>query len=712
MTVRPVLAETTAYQTTISMTQNSSTIQLPPSPVRPTAPLGVATIVLGLGICAMLVLWSLDAIAHAHPNRLPNLTDRGKLYFYPEYDLHVYVVGTIISTFLAVVIGMLWRRRMQADPARMKQVDRRLLLLQLLLLFCLIVLQVVRLPLWIGVAICLPATIWAWTVGFKKERKESLDGRRKSWSTLQARKYGWKLRTILDLLAVASLAFYCFVPSMDDLILSVEVRDACHHWDQYLMAPALAFRHGKSLGLEANTQYGVGWPLLLATMSSGAKNLEYIPGLRIAAGSMFLYFIGLYFFLRVWLRSCPWALAGTWLAFGLHVFFGGGPILLNYPSSTILRYSMDIACFAALLGYNRSRRNLFAILAGIAAGLAVLFGTDTGIYLTAAVGCYAVGCAVARPSRRLVMAVAWGACSWLTMVLVGLSAASRMSILSIQFWKGWSEPLWVYGGGLGSLPIAGMGWSNRSVLVLVMVIFVYLFVICRMFLRLAQRTETLDGILRATIATYGLGAFILFITRSASQNLYHPIIPCCILLTAEALRYTRLLGRRYPFVSNLASPIALTASFGLLIAAQKGHPHPGIMDKATMEETRRIAAAPRSYRIPDRLRWFSVLPQMKQWFAEGKKVGLLGPGETPCLVAADVPPYWKYSPLCENLCFRDQVNELRLELQVRPPDVAVIPVSGSCDPIYHEVIEALRKELKQGFRLDKTANELEIYYRQ
>jgi hypothetical protein len=600
----------------------------------------------------MMALWSLKAVAFASSVQVTDMTERGKKHFRPERDFQVYAVVSALTIGISMLVNHLHAKRKRRN-------------------------QEINLP---------GRQAGSWLARSSKDR--------------------WWTRTGIDLIAFGSIAFYCWVTNFGELIELVKYRDAFHHWDHYLMGPALQFRHGKSLGTEAFAQYGVGWPMLVTALS-GRHALDYGMVLKLAAAAQFLYFLGLYFFLRAWLRSCTWALAGTWLAFWAHVFLGGGIDLLIFPSSSILRYFFDIACFAALLGHARSGRLLFAGLAGAAAGLAVVFGTDTGIYLTAATSCYAAACVYMRPSRRLIGSIAGGVFAWLAVTLLGLGIASRGSFTSSTYWLGWSESLWVYGAGLGSLPIRDLGRSPFALATLALVLFVYLFVVCRMMTRLARRTETFEGILRGAISTYGMGTFILFISRSAFQNLFHPIVPCCVLLTVEAYRYTRLWGRRAPAVSKYAGAVAIFGALGLLLAAQRGLPRPGLMDEAL----RRSVLSQTMPRLEDRERWLQLTPRIKQWQAEGKQIAILGSQDTGCLIEADVTPYWRYSPLGEQMVFWKQVNNLKQGLRNAPPDVAVIPGPGNGEALYRDVVEALRSELMGDFRLGETTGGLEIYYR-
>ena len=78
------------------------------------------------------------------------------------------------------------------------------------------------------------------------------------------------------------------------------------------------------------------------------------------------------------------------LTITLHLFNGGDrdSIIWSFPSSTLLRHPMDVWFFIAALRYVRSRRKLWAVLAGVAVGLAIFFETDTGLYLTVTFGAF------------------------------------------------------------------------------------------------------------------------------------------------------------------------------------------------------------------------------------------------------------------------------------------------------------------------------------
>src|ERR1043166_8877677 len=116
---------------------------------------------------------------------------------------------------------------------------------------------------------------------------------------------------------------------------------------------------------------------------SSLSALTYSNLLRVAIIYACLYFFGIYWLLRA-LRGGPlWAAAGCIAAAATHLYFGFPPYDLcwRYPSGTVLRYAMDVWFFLALLKHLQTGRRIWTMIAGAFVGLALLFETDTGIYL-------------------------------------------------------------------------------------------------------------------------------------------------------------------------------------------------------------------------------------------------------------------------------------------------------------------------------------------
>ncbi len=117
------------------------------------------------------------------------------------------------------------------------------------------------------------------------------------------------------------------------------------------------------------------------------------------------------------------------------------------PSLTVLRWAFDVWCFAALVQYRNTRRPVWAVLAGASVGAALVFSTDTGLYLAAAVAFYGICAAWSDGQAALRLRGAFASAAAVVVLLGGLAAAARGGVITGEFWSGWLEPFATTGAG-------------------------------------------------------------------------------------------------------------------------------------------------------------------------------------------------------------------------------------------------------------------------
>ncbi len=196
--------------------------------------------------------------------------------------------------------------------------------------------------------------------------------------------------TIMGLLVAAFLA----IPDISLLSGNLFRGERCHHWEYYALGPALQVRAGRALGSEAYSQYGVAFPLFLAGIDPIVP-LRFDNLLRWSVGFGCVYFTGLALLLRVLLRDRLWAAIGTLVAVNLQCFRGViGPVIWVFPSSSVLRYGLDVWFFLALCLHIRTRNRGWVAVCGAVNGLAILWEMDTGIYLLGVSVLYSIASAV------------------------------------------------------------------------------------------------------------------------------------------------------------------------------------------------------------------------------------------------------------------------------------------------------------------------------
>jgi hypothetical protein len=256
----------------------------------------------------------------------------------------------------------------------------------------------------------------------------------------------------------------------------------------------------------------------------------------------------------------------------------------------MMRCPFDVWCFIALILHWRSKRRLWAVAAGTATGLAVVFSTDTGLYLGAACGFYWLGLLWLEGDKRSRVKdiFSFGASS-IGVLLAALLLAGRGRIFSSAFIRGWLESLLEFGGGFAQLPMATV--PNAVTMVAFVVLFLsYLvfvaFALTRLLHHRARHVEVFNGFL----AVYGLLFLLHFVGRSGDYTPFRLWIPLALILLnlagrayghagsyvrsrwGEARRYRVLV--RLPYLAvGLAAAVLLAAPRSWLVEPILAYPN-------------------------------------------------------------------------------------------------------------------------------------------
>lgn len=489
---------------------------------------------------------------------------------------------------------------------------------------------------------------------------------------------------------LALLALLVFVPSPEGILWRCYADDHFHHFDFYAVGPALAWQHGLRLGADFYTQYGVGWPVVLAVLTSAAHALNYSNFIRIEVAAGCLYFLVLFLFLRTWLRSRGWAIAGLLLTLQLAMFtYGGDGIKWMWPSSTVMRYVFDVTFLAVLLAHARSGDARLGPVAGGVLALQLLFSTDVGLYLMLASGAYLV-CAARRPEpafgpvpmRRFALGAVF---AFLVAALGGFAIANQGALPDGAFWVGWAESLIVFGGGIAHLPIAlELGRSAVFDLLLLAILVTYFRTAASALGACIDRSVTQDQAVRATIAVYGMGSLLLFIGRSHHDNLTHVTVPFCLLLASAARSLEPAAGTGRKRWLNVAARNGLSAVLTLAIfveAAAMGYPN--VVDVA-VGIGRTVVPDPSWTRrsgdvippmSPEMTADFRQVTDALRAASDGgrRSVAVIGADETSYLLEAGIAPYFRYSPVLMSVLYWNQVQALDRRITETPPHWIFVP---------------------------------------
>jgi hypothetical protein len=536
---------------------------------------------------------TLAAILLAKPpsRHLSMLSDWGRFLFYPEHDVVLYVAGILFALSLSVALSWVWSRRLKVRAPSASPV-RWLVWLGLqagvaiggTAVFMVVFLRL-RVMLFTGptgyllhglkvpraylaafaalILISLASALGGQTTRGSKAAPQRVilpddEGRRSRSHRLSP----------ADLVVPLAILAVVYVPQWRQMSGRFFLDDILVHWDFFAMGPALAFSHGRALGSDAYSIYGVGWPMFFGWLSSWIP-LSY--GRMIQIGSIYagLYFTGVYLFLRLLVRRPILAALGTGLAMLPLFIWLHGLIIWRVPNVTPLRWAFDIWCLIALQRYLATGKRLWTVVAGAFVGLALFFTIDTGLELSAAVGFFWL-CAFwlrdGQPGRWSAFLGCIG--SGLGVLVVGLAIASRGTLPTSRFLTGWLEAPLEFGGGFGMLPMAT--WTGKGTMIsFALLVFIDLSLVGYSMARLlhgkARRFEMFNGVL----ALYSLLVLVKFLGHSDDSIFPRLLTPAAIVLTNLAgLVFDRAgweVIRRWG--NSFKSRIARAAPYAVVLAA-------------------------------------------------------------------------------------------------------------------------------------------------
>ncbi len=511
----------------------------------------IGPVVLAISSAVQLMIWLWRAFWYREidESQMERYTSLVRPMFQADNDKPIYLGGAALTVVLATLVYLLWRRRVRkivrVEESQGKTDYKSVLPVRAQLHFwaaaVVVLLPIFRIDAmgWnLGSAILgFAALVLLYLLPLRLLRPPY------PWPTLPP-VWRWGAGLWLALALVIALLY---IPHAEFVSGFNYQLDRYTHWNAYAMFPALAYRNGGALITEHYAQYGVGWPLVLAGLSRFTP-LSY--GLAIRMGVIWgcIYYGILFYFLQSLLRRTSWAFTGLALALFLQCFGGMvGSHTWALPSGTVLRYSVDMLFFLACLAHARSGRAWLGMRIGALAGCGLLFGIDTGLYLTVCLLFYLV--AVTRLQSRAVGLrgavgfVAGATAAFLAIATAGLWVASRGTLFQAKFWSQWLEAVVEYGGGISDLPIADSMGNWCSYLILAFVLISYLVAILWMLERLWFRKATAEDLITGLVALYGMATLLLFVGRSDPPYLRNVSIPFCVVLT-------RLLLVVYQFVTE------------------------------------------------------------------------------------------------------------------------------------------------------------------
>jgi hypothetical protein len=224
---------------------------------------------------------------------------------------------------------------------------------------------------------------------------------------------------------------------------------------------------------------------------------------------------------------------------------------------------------------------------------------------------------------------------------------------------------------------------------------------------------TAADLIQAQIGVFGLGTFILFVHRSHPFNIYHVAVPFCALITVFL---SNLGGRAAPeghprakVLRRICAALPWVGVYLLCLAFMDNpnvHAYPSLFGHvfAGAGASARKSSAPTFAQArQDELRLAADLRRLTQ--GGTRSIAVISGYETPLLVQADLPPYFRYSPL--KLSHQHQVELVRQDFAARPPDIVAVLRPG----LDQDMSEMWTELLRGDYSRDAKSGEWEIYHR-
>lgn len=489
------------------------------------------------------------------------------------------------------------------------------------------------------------------------------------------------VRALPHVLAVIAVGSLLYVPDYRAMAGTFWTGEHFHHWHFYAVLPTYAYLSGLVPVLESYSQYGLGLPIILGNLCRLTGGFSHASIVWLGMTYGVLYFVALYVLLCAWLRDWRWGMAGVAFALLLQQFLGLAPpaVLWQYPSSTVLRSPFDVWVFLLLTGHVYRHSPGYLISAGLIAGVAIFWESDTGIYLAASFVAY---CTYLWFDDTASGGWSWmGTGKYAAMVVIAPIAFFFLTWLSVGgaissavFWNRFFEPMQLFRSGFGMLPMPAPAWGTLHVFLTPGLYVLVALLALITALRLSAQPWR-GGYVLGALGVYGLGVYHQYIGRSHPWNWFHVCIPFVILTTAlihialQRLemrlrdRAPREFGARVVVRGAQLAPLILLGTAIVLLTAAPGlRSYPGLLsgrwsipglawDSPGMGFRTLGGQAPRD-------RFVAVAARVSQIVPATAPVAILSEFDSVLYVMTNRRPFSRFVPLYPAVALDSQADEV------------------------------------------------------
>ena len=442
------------------------------------------------------------------------------------------------------------------------------------------------------------------------------------------------------------LVLCLWVPDVQKVLGRVFVWDQFRNWDTTIMLPGWGCILKEVLNTDIISSWGMGAVIFISRCSGMLGGFDYAHVLTLLMGMVIAYYLLLYIFLKVWLRSILLAVATVAVAIKVQMFHTGiSPLIWIYPQDTAVRHWLDIPVLWCLWEYSRSSQHKYLGLAGLGIGAALAWAFSTGLCLLAAFWGYLIFLATVPEYRSGVFegfkqvrrTVFYGLIPLAVMGLILFLLQGR-AVFQAVFWKNVFEPwlLFLHGVGTQSFYICLYDRHFFAFITsfVIPVIYAWTLIIVAGEVYLKKRKGT--DLFLVPLCVYGLSLYVHYLARATISHYYAVGIPVVMVLGFWASKAEGLMssGMRLKVFLMIAA-----GAWGALLTNILFVYYPNTFDMARMDWKPEIDLYQTQFKFDQDA---SMIDRL---VPEGQKVAVISSFETGILMQARRKPFFYYAPL-------------------------------------------------------------------
>ena len=511
---------------------------------------------------------------------------------------------------------------------------------------------------------------------------------------------------ICDVLMPLLIFLIVYIPNRAGAIAKIFTNDRLYHFDSFIMAPAWAFLKGLTLNVDVFSQYSVGMPVLIGTLSRVWKDISYENILLTMICLSVIYFVLCYVLLRVWLKDPLLAILGVLMIFKFQMFHYDASdfFLWKHPSGSVVRHFFDMVFFILLWLFTQSSDRKFLLFAAICSGVSLFYMTDTGVYQLITLYAYLFLLLAIPHCRNFLFRSKKSILGAPIYLLLPLATAFLLlwsivgnHIFQFSFWRETSQYVRLTAGGFDALPLL-YGLEQKfyyAFFLACVIIFVYVLTMIFVTTLAVYKKVNPEKIFIVAVSIYGLCLLHYYMFRSGPMSYRGATIPfvfiMCFGIDWILQNYDKAFRHRI-----LAGAVAL-ASFALLTShAFIRYPNfLNLMNNAFGDEQKHMA---------EDLTIDADAQFIKSLTSNDERVALISSFEVAMLMKADRKPFFYYFPLLNprslyikdfggtKLTTTEQLAKTIHQLDTSKPGLVFIEkklFNGEIPRIYYEKYSAL-----------------------